>query len=119
MHNSAYYRCFEILNICLIILDIDRWISVLNNAKEATLMKAFGESAGSESNPINQSVKELNLDIYRQANNLKTICETALRIDLQQIVLKTSKLKFLYVIKKIEKNTLEVMKIGQKPKMQF
>ena len=47
-----------------------RWISVLNNAKEAVLMKAFGESSGSESNPMSQSVKELTRTIIQETRRL-------------------------------------------------
>ena len=40
---------------------LNRWISVLNNAKEEVLMKAFQDTADSQS--INQSVKELTSSI--------------------------------------------------------
>ncbi len=55
-----------------------RWISVLNNAKEAVLLKAFGETSGSESNPINQSVKELTGTIMMEIKRLpgnKNCCD--------------------------------------------
>ena len=47
-----------------------RWISVLNNAKEAVLMKAFGESSDKESSPINQNMKELARAVIEQVQLL-------------------------------------------------
>lgn len=47
-----------------------RWISVLNNAKESVLMKAFGEASSSSSGQYNQSVKELTRTILAQAKRL-------------------------------------------------
>ncbi len=46
-----------------------RWISVLNNAKEAVLLKAFGESSGPDST-LNQSVKELTRTIIAEIRRL-------------------------------------------------
>ena len=47
-----------------------RWISVLNNAKESVLMKAFGEATDKDSSPINQSVKELTHTIIQEVRRL-------------------------------------------------
>ena len=55
-----------------------RWISVLNNAKEQVLMKAFGDASNSESSPYNQSVKELTRTILQQVRRLpgnQTCCD--------------------------------------------
>ena len=46
-----------------------RWISVLNNAKEAVLMQAFGQSE-SGSKAVNQSVKELTGTIMAEVKRL-------------------------------------------------
>lgn len=43
---------------------------MLNNAKEAVLMKAFGESSGNEANPMSQSVKELTRTIIQETRRL-------------------------------------------------
>ena len=43
---------------------------MLNNAKEAVLLKAFGESAGPDSSPLNQSVKELTRTIISEIKRL-------------------------------------------------
>ena len=43
---------------------------MLNNAKEAVLLKAFGESAGPDSSPLNQSVKELTRTIISEIERL-------------------------------------------------
>ena len=45
-------------------------MSVLNNAKEAVLLKAFGESGNSESSPINQSLRELSRSIIHEIRHL-------------------------------------------------
>ena len=47
-----------------------RWISVLNNAKEEVLMKAFGESNDKESSPVNQNMKELSRAVIEQVRLL-------------------------------------------------
>ena len=51
-------------------VDMEEWISVLNNAKEAVLLKAFGESSGPDSSPLNQSVKELTRTIIGEIKRL-------------------------------------------------
>ena len=43
---------------------------MLNNAKEAVLMKAFGECSGNEANPMSQSVKELTRTIIQETRRL-------------------------------------------------
>ena len=56
--------------------DMEEWISVLNNAKESVLMKAFSESSSTTSGTYNQSVKELTrtilTDVRRMPGN--SIC---------------------------------------------
>ena len=54
----------------LFALNIFRWISVLNNAKEAVLMKAFKETSGSETNSINASVRELTGSIIQEIRRM-------------------------------------------------
>ena len=61
----SWWRCVIILNLLPC-----SWISVLNNAKEQVLMKAFGDSSNSESSPYNQSVKELTRTILQQVRQL-------------------------------------------------
>ena len=63
---------------CLVVMCCCRWISVLNNAKEQVLMKAFGDASNSESSPYNQSVKELTRTILQQVRRLpgnQTCCD--------------------------------------------
>ena len=43
---------------------------MLSNAKEAVLLKAFGESGGAETSPIQQSVKELTHNIIQEVRRL-------------------------------------------------
>lgn len=47
-----------------------RWISVLNNAKEAVLMKAFKETPDSETNAFNQNVRELTGTIIHEVRRI-------------------------------------------------
>lgn len=47
---------------------LHRWISVLNNAKEEVLLKAFRDS--SESHTVNQSVRELTSSIVDRVRKL-------------------------------------------------
>ena len=47
-----------------------RWISVLNNCKEAILLKAFGESDSSESNAVNQRLSELTRTVITEVRRL-------------------------------------------------
>ena len=51
---------------------------MLNNCKEAVLMKAFGETSKNEPNSINQSVKELTGTIMHEIKRLpgnKNCCD--------------------------------------------
>ncbi|XP_074657096.1 arf-GAP with SH3 domain, ANK repeat and PH domain-containing protein 1-like isoform X2 [Tubulanus polymorphus] len=54
--------------------EMEAWISVLNNAKEAVLLKAFGDSCDDDNNHISLTVKELTrsiiLEIRRIPGNL-------------------------------------------------
>ena len=60
----------HLVNYNTVVVLCCRWISVLNNAKEQVLMKAFGDTPNSESSPYNQGVKELTLTILQQVRRL-------------------------------------------------
>ena len=65
--------------VVLYLLRFCRWISVLNNAKEQVLMKAFGDTTtNSQSSAYNQSLKELTRTILQQVRRLpgnQTCCD--------------------------------------------
>ncbi|XP_064651827.1 arf-GAP with SH3 domain, ANK repeat and PH domain-containing protein 2-like isoform X4 [Lineus longissimus] len=70
-------RCFDLMSGSQIrtyrfqaedMKELEEWLSVLHNAKEAVLMKAFTDSP--EDNTVNQSVKELTRSIIGEVKKL-------------------------------------------------
>ena len=68
-----YHLLTDQQTLCLLYHELHfcfRWISVLNNCKEAILLKAFGDNNGSESNAMNQRLTELTGTIIAEVRRL-------------------------------------------------